>query len=174
MRLIFAFVLVSLLSVSGCQEAPTNTSITTIYFIRHAEKDRSNPENKNPHLTSIGQNRANNWSDIFKHITFDAVYTTDYKRTIQTAQPTALKNNVAIEFYNPNSLNADKILKDNAGQTILIVGHSDTTPKFVNLFLGKHKYKNIEDSNNGNLYMLQISENKITDTLLTFPFCNVL
>ena len=34
---------------------------TTYYLIRHAEKELSNPENKNPHLTQQGIERANNW-----------------------------------------------------------------------------------------------------------------
>lgn len=51
---------------------------TTFYFIRHAEKDRSDPTNKNPHLTKTGQLRANNWSAILHHIPFHVIYSTDY------------------------------------------------------------------------------------------------
>ncbi len=35
--------------------------ITTYYLIRHAEKERTNPSNRDPHLTAIGQERAENW-----------------------------------------------------------------------------------------------------------------
>ena len=38
---------------------------TTYYFIRHAEKVRTDKANKNPNLTIKGQERAENWSTIF-------------------------------------------------------------------------------------------------------------
>ena len=36
-------------------------SESVYYFIRHAEKDRSNPEDKNPDLNQQGKIRALNW-----------------------------------------------------------------------------------------------------------------
>ena len=41
-----------------------NTSV--YYFIRHAEKDRSDSTNKNPSLTIQGLERANKWAVFFK------------------------------------------------------------------------------------------------------------
>ena len=61
--------------------------VTVYYLIRHAEKDRSDKKNKNPELTKQGNNRAAYWASVFKEVPFDAVYSTDYNRTIQTATP---------------------------------------------------------------------------------------
>ncbi|WP_339634237.1 phosphoglycerate mutase family protein [Bizionia echini] len=141
--------------------------LTTLYFIRHAEKDRSNPENKNPHLTTTGLNRAQYWSEIFKNVKFDAIYSTDYNRTIETAKPTANSNNITIQIYDAIQLDTRNILENNKGNNVLIVGHSDTTPKFVNKFLGTDSYLDIDDSNNGNLYILTITDTMVTDLLLT-------
>jgi broad specificity phosphatase PhoE len=140
---------------------------TTYYFIRHAEKDRSDPANKDQNLLQKGVFRAARWSYILEHIKFDAVYSSDYNRTRQTAHPTAEKNNVEITIYNPNDPNNEEFVKNTKGKTVLIVGHSDSTPTFVNAVIGKEKYEHIDDGNNANLYIVTISANgEITDTLL--------
>ena len=43
------------------------------------------------------------------------------------------------------------------GQKVLVVGHSNTTPAFVNTILGERKYPNIDDNNNANLYIVTIN-----------------
>ena len=140
---------------------------TTYYFVRHAEKDRSDKTNKNPNLIQSGILRAAKWSLVLENVKFDAVYSTDYNRTKQTAQPTAEKNNVEIIIYNPRELNSEEFIKNTKGKTVLVVGHSNTTPKFVNAVIGKEKYESIDDSNNANLYIVTISSSgEISDTLI--------
>ena len=140
---------------------------TTYYFIRHAEKDRSDASNKNPNLKLEGILRAAKWSYVLEHVKFDAVYSTDYNRTKQTAQPTAEKNNVEITSYNPSELNSEDFVENTKGKTVFVIGHSNTTPAFVNLVIGKDKYEDIDDSNNANLYIVTISGGgEISDTLL--------
>ena len=139
---------------------------TTYYFIRHAEKDRSDASNKNPNLKIEGVFRAAKWSYVLEHVKFDAVYSTDYNRTKQTAQPTAEKNNVEITSYNPSELNSENFAKNTKGKTVFVVGHSNTTPAFVNLVIGKDKYEDIDDNNNANLYIVTIFKDTISDTLL--------
>lgn len=167
MKFLISHIFIGLLSFSGYAQNSEDTTITTIYFIRHAEKDRSNPENTNPHLAAAGNARAKHWAEILQHVKFDAVYATNYNRTIETGLPTAENNNLTIQFYDANILNHVKILADNKGKTLLIVGHSNTTPAFVNKFLGKEIYKDIDDSNNGNLYRITVWEQGTTDLLLT-------
>ena len=110
--------------------------------------------------------RAEKWSEVLKNISFDAVYSTNYYRTRETAQPTALKNNLDITLYNPNSVEIEAFLKSHEGKNILIVGHSNTTPKFVNAILGHNQYQEIEDSNNANLYIVTIDKENKSGTLL--------
>lgn len=147
--------------------ATKKATISTYYFIRHAEKDRSNDQDRNPHLIDIGLQRSENWSSIFANIKFDAVYTTNYNRTIETAQPTALKNNLELTFYDPNQIDGKAFNANNKGKTVLIVGHSNTTPQFVNAILDSKKYEDIDDNNNGNLYIVTIINGKISDQVLT-------
>ena len=140
---------------------------TTYYFIRHAEKNRTDKTNKNPHLIQKGILRAAKWSLVLNNVKFDAVYSTDYNRTKQTAQPTAEKNGLDITIYDPSVLNSDEFENNTQGKTVLVVGHSNTTPMFVNAVLGEKKYENIDDNNNANLYIITISASgEKSDTLL--------
>tara|TARA_R110001583_G_scaffold32626_3_gene111034 strand:+ start:483 stop:1007 length:525 start_codon:yes stop_codon:yes gene_type:complete len=145
----------------------TKESITsTFYLIRHAEKDRSDSLNTNPNLTEKGFLRAENWSTVFKDISFDAVYSTDYNRTRATALPTATKNNLELIIYNPETIDIPDFLNENEGKNILIVGHSNTTPKFINTILERDTYKDIDDNNFSNLYTITVTDGKITSNLL--------
>lgn len=129
-------------------------SPTTYYFIRHAEKDRSDNTNKNPDLTEKGIRRAENWSVVFENVDFDLIYSTKYNRTIQTAEPTAKKQHLEMLHYSPSHLNDADFKLKTKGETVLVVGHSNTTPQFVNDILGVFKYSDIDDANNANLYIL--------------------
>ncbi len=168
-KIIFLGILfLSVSSYSQKIKSEKTAEVTTYYFIRHAEKDRSNPSENNPHLMQKGLNRAENWSKILRNIKFDAVYSTDFHRTIETAQPTANKNNLEVVIYDPSGPDAiNGFLKATKYKTVLVVGHSNTTPAFVNAVIGQKKYEDIDDNNNGNLYIVTIIGNKIIDQVLT-------
>ena len=131
-------------------------AVTTYYLIRHAEKDRSDAENRNPNLNKDGQLRAKKWAEVLKDIELDAVYSTNYNRTMQTAKPVADLKDLEINNYDPNKLFDSEFEKNTSGKTVLVVGHSNTTPQFVNAILGESKYENIDDAENGALFIVQI------------------
>ncbi len=168
----FSIIILSILILTSCEnkekatESKVNQMTSTYYFIRHAEKDRSDSNNDNPHLIDIGIQRAQHWNEVFKNINFDAIYSTNYYRTKETAQPTASKNKLNLVLYDPKTIDISKFLKDTEGKTILVVGHSNTTPDLVNRILRNNKYADIEDSNNSNLYMISILGDHVSDHLL--------
>ena len=57
--------------------------------------------------------------------------------------------------------------QETKGKTVLVVGHSNTTPAFVNKILAEEKYKDIDDNNNANLYIVTISGDEKTSILET-------
>lgn len=164
--LIIFFIIFSNCSEDKKQTTASINEVSTFYFIRHAEKDRSDKTNRDPHLTDVGQARANHWNNILMQVDFHAVYSTNYHRTKETAIPTAKRCKVELTIYEANDLNGKKLKANNLGKTILIVGHSNTTPKFVNSLIGQEKYHDIDDSNNGNLYIVTVVGDKITDQVL--------
>ena len=92
-----------------------------------------------------------------QNVKFNAVYSTDYNRTKQTAQPTAEMNGLTLTMYDPSNLDGNAFLEANKGKTVLVVGHSNTTPMFVNALLGAEKHPQMADDNNGNLYIVTVS-----------------
>jgi len=164
--LLFFIVFASFSQTRPGDKTQVETTTTVYYLIRHAEKNRSDLSNKNPDLNTAGIARAYKWASVFKNISFDAIYSTSYKRTQQTATPTAEQKNLTIKEYNPSVLFSEEFKEETLGKTILVVGHSNTTPAFVNAILGEEKYGQINDSNNSNLYIITLVGNKQSVQLL--------
>ena len=138
-------------------------TITQYYFIRHAEKADSS---KNPDLSEKGLERAQEWKALFSDINFDAVYSTDFNRTIQTIQPIVAGNNQLLKIYNPKMIDVELFKKETQGKTILIVGHSNTVPNMVNQIIKENKYVDIAENQFGNLYIITLFENQTQSQLL--------
>lgn len=161
--LFLSFVLVLFFSckTENKEETNTNQETTVYYLIRHAEKDRSTTD-KDPILTEKGLERAANWAKIFTPIKFDQIYSTDYKRTQQTTFPTATDKRIKIQNYDPDKLYDENFKRNTSGKTVLIVGHSDTTPTLVNTILGEHKYDQIDDKDNGKLFIVTLVKDEVS------------
>ncbi len=166
-----------LLTGLSCKEEPvkdTNPdqkSISTFYLIRHAEKDRSNPDDADPELNQKGLGRAMHWAEILDGVILDAIYSTDFNRTSMTAAPTSVKKNIDVQYYDPRIIDMEQFKADNLNKNVLVVGHSNTTPEFVNALIGEEKYSDIDDSENGTLFIVTIVNGIATDTKLMFN-CN--
>ena len=136
----------------------------TIYLTRHAEKQSDGTSN--PALTPLGNERSQNIAKLIKGKNITHIFSTNYKRTMQTAQPSADLHKLTIERYDPRKLSEfASTLKELKG-TILVVGHSNTTPLFVNKIIGFDKYPAIDDHNNSNLYIITIIDDTISAVLL--------
>jgi broad specificity phosphatase PhoE len=138
-------------------------TITTYYFVRHAEKVDSS---KNPDLSSKGNERADHWNKIFAEVDFDLVYTTDFRRTVQTASPTAAAKKSTVKIYDPQNIAIESFKKETLGKKVLIVGHSNTIPDFVNQIINRKIYEDIGDSTFGNLYIVTLIGDDISHQLL--------
>ena len=136
------------------------------FLIRHAEKDRTDLQNKNPNLNEKGKLRALKWAEVFKNIEFDKIYSTNYHRTLETVMPISKKSKKEILIYSPSKINYGKFLSDNNNNKVLVVGHSNTIPVFVNGLIKQNFYGQINDRNNSNLYIVKICNNSISHNLL--------
>ncbi len=137
-----------------------HNEVTTYYLIRHAEKDRSDATERDPMLNDVGIQRAENWAKVFKDIPFDMVYSTNYNRTKATAQPIATSKEIELTMYDPNNMFDTKFQEATKGKTVLVVGHSNTTPAFANAILKEKKYENLPDDENGGLFIITICSDK--------------
>jgi len=158
--------LILILSIFTLGAFAQESSTSTYYLIRHAEKDRSDTTNKNLDLTKEGHERALKWSQALNKFGIDAVYSTNYNRTMNTGKPTADANKVTIKTYHPFKIDMEVFLKETAGKNVLIVGHSNTTASFANKLIGSEVYEEIKDDNNGNLYIVTINGDKTSHVLI--------
>ena len=132
---IFAVFCLSVLSmnsmaqvVSSAQTNPTvqsdnhNAQKWTFILVRHGEKQTGS----DPELNEQGTLRAQRLADMLQHIPLDKVYSTDYRRTQLTAEPTAKNQNLAVTSYDPSDLAGfSQTLMKQSGH-YLIVGHGNT------------------------------------------------
>ncbi|MCK0159794.1 SixA phosphatase family protein [Allomuricauda sp. F6463D] len=140
--------------------------ISTFYFIRHAEKDRTDSENPDPELNQDGLDRAIRWAEVFDAVPLDIIYSTNYERTSMTAAPTSVKKDIDITYYDPSSIDIAEFKLVNEGKNVLMVGHSNTTPMMVNKVIGMEKYDSMDDTDNGSLFIVRIIDGIPTDIRL--------
>ncbi|MBK9679217.1 MAG: histidine phosphatase family protein [Saprospiraceae bacterium] len=147
MKYISIFLL--LIGICSCQPK------THIFIVRHAEKiDNS----RDPELSESGKMRSANLAIILKKEHITEVYSTNYKRTLQTAQPICDLIGGAPIIYTPDSLNylAAKLISKM--KPILVVGHSNSTLSLLDAMGIQHSMKVISDDDYSNLFKVTISK----------------
>lgn len=156
---------ISLLMLTSCKEKPQfqdtgadeTLATSTFFLIRHAEKDRTNPEDPDPELNQKGLGRAMHWAEVLGDIPLDAIYSTEFNRTEMTAAPASVKQDLTVRYYDPGTLDIEAFKADNAGMNVLVVGHSDTTPDLVNRLIGEQRFGPMEDDDNGSLFIVTLT-----------------
>lgn len=147
------FSLISGMVLMACQPSDTpppapeqmnRAASKTIYLVRHAEK----AEGDDPDLTDAGWQRAEELSTVLSDKGLTRIYSSNYRRTQQTAEPIAATTGLPVYDYDARDLPALALrLKAECG-VCLVVGHSDTTPELAELLGGqrgpdydeKHEY----------------------------------
>ncbi|WP_299220598.1 histidine phosphatase family protein [uncultured Aquimarina sp.] len=162
------FLLLLLVSFSSCaQKAVESKNTTTTYIlVRHSEKDLSDTTNRNPNLTEEGKKRSESLVKILADIEIDKVFSTNYARTLQTGEPISKNRNIEITLYDPRDLYNSAFQAQTKGKTSVIVGHSNTTPAFVNKIIGQKKYNDIDEKDYSKLFIIKVTGDIITDTVL--------
>lgn len=133
---------------------------TTIIFVRHAEKATVPADD--PALNEAGQRRVAELTrqlrdaDVVAGI--DAVYSTPFRRTQETAQPIADALDLPINTYDPADTEAvlETILKNHKGKIILVVGHSNTVPVLIANLGASKKVPPIHEDEYDNIYIISI------------------
>lgn len=152
-------------ALSTCLNVFSQDEITKIIVVRHAEKE--NDGTKNPSLSEAGKIRAEKLKDLFVDVKIDKLFSTNYKRTIETLQPIAASKKLDIVNYNPNDLNfAKNLISMDKGKTVLVVGHSNTCPKLVNSLIDESKYQNLDENDYGKIWIVTFKNDKKIDCIL--------
>ena len=139
---------------------------STFYLIRHAEKVRTDKSDKDPKLNKYGMLRAIKWQEYFSDKNISKIYSTNYKRTLETVKPIQESSDIIPIIYSPSDIDYKNFIMSNKIEVVLIVGHSNTIPDFVNWLISENVYSQIDDLNNSNLYVVNICESGISHKLL--------
>lgn len=153
--------------------AMVKAQTTTIILLRHAEKDTSLPNatmmKADPPLTKAGEARAVLLLAVLNDFKPDIIYSTNYTRTKATVTPLAQKFAKDIVIYNPNDLvRFAEELRVQKGKTIVVAGHSNTTPALVNALLKLKKYESLPESVYNKLWVVTINGDIITDRIVEY------
>jgi broad specificity phosphatase PhoE len=156
-------VLLALLGIAdrGASQAPAQDAPTTIVVVRHAEKVAGT--DRDPALTEAGQRRARTLIDVVGNARVAAVYTTQFKRTRETGQPLADRLGVPVTVVEAGGGDgrekaaelATRILREHRGETVLVVGHSNTVPQIVEALSGT-RVPAIEDREYDHLFVVVV------------------
>jgi phosphohistidine phosphatase SixA len=142
------------------------SSTTTIYLVRHAEKQVQDPNNmmqsNDVELSDLGHARARVLRDSMQPKTLKGVFATTVRRTQQTVEPTATSKGLIVIQYAATQPAADALVDSLAaikGKKFLVAGHSNTVPAMVrHLGLPCSFTGYIPDTDYDNLFIITIKK----------------
>ncbi|HUS18742.1 MAG TPA: phosphoglycerate mutase family protein [Terriglobales bacterium] len=111
------------------QTPATPQKATVIYLVRHAEKASPTGDSE---LSEAGQKRAACLATALADANLQSIYTTEFKRTRNTAAPTSIKTGITPGVIGGAA--SDKLiaeLRKEQGHNVLVVGHSNTVPEII-------------------------------------------
>lgn len=159
-----AVLLVSLLAAVPSLADP----ITTVILVRHAEKAS---QDEDPPLSDAGSARARELARVLAVTPIDAIYTTQYARTRQTAAPLAEASGIEARTFPAAkgyaAAMAAHIRSRHEGETVVVVGHSNSTPDVARA-LGATNVPKIEESQFDYLFVVTLAGDDQQLTILRY------
>lgn len=111
---------------------------------------------RDPRLTEVGQGRALNLAGLLGRQPIKHVFSTNYKRTMQSALPTALALGLKVQQYDPRQLDEFAQQLSQLSEDALVVGHSNTTPYLVNTLAGQNI--TLSEDDYGDIFWVRFDE----------------
>ncbi len=136
---------------------------TTIFITRHAEKADTSRDAK---LSKAGLRRAKHLARVLNDAEVQHVHSTNFRRTKATAGPTAKAIGAKLNLYSPRAL-TDLVaqIRRKKGRH-LVVGHTNTVPKTIELLGGDPGFPIDESSEFDRLYIVTLGPGGKTITIL--------
>jgi len=124
-------------AVDARADAGRDTTATTVILVRHAEKV-THPPGGDAGLDTKGIVRAQELKRVLADAGIQAIYASQFGRARLTAAPLAESLHDSVRTYdaNRNDLLAARIHREHRGQTILVVGHTDSIAEFFEQLTG--------------------------------------
>ena len=165
-RRLFGIVLIGAVLTSA-----TVAAQQTMIFVRHAERADGGAGAQtgamsnapaDPSLSAAGEARAARLATILVDAGIKAIFTTEFKRTQETAKLLASKLGISIQVV-PSKDTATLVSKIKAAHsrdTVLVIGHSNTIPDLIRAFGGPEV--KIADDDYSGIYLLSPATGALT------------
>jgi phosphohistidine phosphatase SixA len=125
-----------------------------IFLVRHAERAAiSGHVSSDTGLSRVGQARAASLAQELKDAKISAIYTSEFKRTKETAAPLAQALGIRPEVIQGDDLRSLLSRLKAARGNVLVVGHSNTLPQIVSA-LGISPGVTVAESDYDNLFLV--------------------
>ena len=138
----------------------------TVYLIRHAE--REDEPRQDPPLKKEGVSRSQELARLLSSAGIKAIFTSQFTRTKQTAEPLATKLGLTVTSFtlrsNPSNPRliavestqevANKIL-ERGGESVLVIGHSNSIPDVIKA-LGGDTVPTIDEKKFNDLFVVTV------------------
>ncbi len=144
-------------------DACSDAAPLTVYVVRHAERKEDGSDD--PGLSRAGRARAHALIDALSSDEIDVVYTTQLRRTRDTAAPLIAHQRPEVHSWPVESGKASEhvaslaeaVCHEHADQTLLIVGHSNTVPQLVAALGGQPEAK-ISEQEYDHIYQVRLMQ----------------
>ncbi|UOR07094.1 histidine phosphatase family protein [Hymenobacter aerilatus] len=157
----FLLLILGFLFLTGCggtrSANPSQASVTTVYIVRHGEKDPT-PNLPDPTLTPAGEQRAVALRELLESRPITAIFTTDTRRTRSTVAPLATALRLPPIVYSARNQRglAEQIRQEYAGKTVVVVGHSNTILPLLDELQVTRPFQEIADSEYDYLFEVKL------------------
>src|SRR6266849_2763973 len=126
-----------------------------VLVVRHGEKAKGG--GNDPELSPAGHERANALARILKDSQITAVFVTEFKRTQETAAPTAKETHITPTIVPSTDIAGLAVKLRAVNGNALVVGHSNTIPDLIKA-LGIAIPINIPDGDYTEIFVVSLSD----------------
>lgn len=164
-----AWILALALALSGgatAAEVDSTPTLRTILLVRHAEKCHLSGDD--PALSSAGSQRAQALARALHDVRVDAIYSTPFRRTVDTVAPLAEERGLQIRKTPVKEGFLDDLavrLFESEDRVVLVSGHSNTIPTLVNLLAGTD-YADLADDDYDKLFVVTLAADNTARVLI--------
>jgi broad specificity phosphatase PhoE len=132
----------------------------TVLFVRHADVDVPPPiGNPDYSLNVKGVLRANELAHVAEKAGVTAIFTSDLKRTKETAAPLAMRLGLAQPLPVVSDSDVEQFAADvragKSGPVVLVVGHTNTIPRMIDALAGSPQSVAVQGFDN--LYLVPVA-----------------
>jgi broad specificity phosphatase PhoE len=122
-----------LLAVVLVAPVPFAQTQQAIFLVRHAEQDGRPSVVDDPVLTEVGHRRAQALAQVLKDAGIAVIYTTERRRSIQTAEPISKSLNIERKVHPLQDRDGliSRLRTQHANDRVLVVSHSLTLPRLL-------------------------------------------